>query len=206
MPKASQAPYEANPKESFEQVAALRQGIKAAEKHHELKKAEALEAKHALDAMKKRLYDLIDVESDPRPNLFSGITVAPQGPQAPGDWATKACADVVGKKDADELGKVGIATLGDLNKARMAEGGLVKAGVSKAAVKRVEKAVTEFLAGIGGPKPAEDKPKAKPKGGKKKAAGEGEPAKPRSRKAKPKPTPETAVPAASGEPAGTEAT
>jgi hypothetical protein len=204
MAKQSQAPYETDPKASFEQVAALRQGIKTAEKHHELKKAEALEAKHSLDALKKRLYDLIDVESDPRPNLFSGITVAPQGPQAPGDWAARACADVVGKRDADELGKVGIATLGDLNKARMADGGLAKAGVSKAAVKRVEKAVTEFLAGIGGPPPAAVKSGGGKGGKKKKPAGEGAPAKPRSRKAKS--TPETAVPAASGEPAGTEAT
>jgi hypothetical protein len=187
MAKDAKAPYEIDPLGSFMRVASLQNEIKQAKKNDEIARSRALETRNTLKKLQAQLSDMIDGESDPRPNLFSGILAQQAAPVA--DMAAVKL-DQIGlkQKDCEWLVGNGITTLGELNAARL-NGKMAELKPTEAVLKRLSKAVQEFMAAAGlaaPPEPAapEKKPRAR------KADGEAAPRTPRKKKGE-----EAAVPA-----------
>lgn len=143
-PKQALAPYQIDPTTSFEKVASLRYQIKLAQKESQHANSLALEKRNGLKKLQSELDSLIDGESDPTPNLFSGL-IKPTNPTA-GDIAKEPIAALgLSKKDTECLAGNGITTVGELNAARLKEGGMDAKKYGKAFLGRLDKKLQAFM-------------------------------------------------------------
>jgi hypothetical protein len=173
------APYQIDPRKSFELVAAKKEQLRQAEKEERTRRAAHLEAKNAVKRLNEELSSVIDSEADPRPNLFTHL-IKPAAPTA-ADIAREPVQSLgLNQKDTECLVGNKITTVGELNAARLKEGGLDEKKFGKAFLGRLEKKLTAFMAArhmgqVAKPTEQPATPKAEkkaPRGRKKKAEAE----------------------------------